>query len=967
MQGAAGPGGLSERVQRLDAALSRRGLHAVHGTMSAKTLATQQDVEWALPILYQPGSDVPIYLTDQIVLRFDSTVSDAAARKIVAAAGCEVLRHDRRRPDRYVLRVLSPATTSPVASANALHDTPGVVYAHPDFILMERTCDSPPIEDPLYGQQWHLHADASPPASPNASINVEGAWSLGNGSNGEGDPSIRIAVIDDAVQKDHPDLLANFIAGRNLNISPGEVGYDDPSPVWSGEPHGTAVAGIAVGVGNTVGGRGVAPRCGLIGVRALEAPISEISDAFYFAMDPNNDGDYMDGASVINNSWQLTNGALQPPDLVYAINDVATQGQNGRGCVVLFAAANSAHTVNGVSGLAQLDSVICVGASNSFASHSVYSDVGPEVCVVAPTSDSPPPATRQQALSLTTTDLVGPWGYNTGESPLGDYIDTFGGTSAATPVVAGVCALAITHNSELSGPQIRQIIAHTAVQIDPAYAQINGISGHSHRFGYGRVDATAAVSAVLNGIVWPAPVKNLTCTVIDNSISLSWAGPLNDATSVLVVQANRPFAWQPTDGNSYLIDEEVAPGVQVVADSLATGYSATDLPRNGYFFGVYARNDDWRYGWGQDCHGFVGERDAFYDDCEGPDPGWTHGGPGDVWTRNVPLSYISASGWDPTVYNNGPLAGIRGERAIGGNQCWGTGMDDWPYSYQPDSDAYLRTPLIDLLGIEGPAFLTFYDWCLMETPYDRCAIKVLDASDTVIGTLATDYGGDYDWTPRVFDLSAYTNRKIRIQFEVLSDNTIERDGWFIDEVHVLTTAPPNLSPVASDVQASVARFFHTDVTLVAIDPEPGDVLSFTITSLPTNGSLADSGAGPILSVPYTLAANGRVVRYTPVPGYAGPDSFTFHAADYFTSSNEATVTVSVNRYATDFDEDGDVDLIDFNYFRMCFNGSNRPTFPECGPADLDGDHDVDLIDFAGFRTCFNGENAPPPPRCQPMP
>jgi hypothetical protein len=62
----------------------------------------------------------------------------------------------------------------------------------------------------------------------------------------------------------------------------------------------------------------------------------------------------------------------------------------------------------------------------------------------------------------------------------------------------------------------------------------------------------------------------------------------------------------------------------------------------------------------------------------------------------------------------------------------------------------------------------------------------------------------------------------------------------------------------------------------------------------------------------------------------------------------------------DFNHDASVDLNDFSFFQMCFNGPNRPaSYSECGAADLDLDSDVDLSDFSMFQACFNGPNRPP--------
>ncbi len=68
--------------------------------------------------------------------------------------------------------------------------------------------------------------------------------------------------------------------------------------------------------------------------------------------------------------------------------------------------------------------------------------------------------------------------------------------------------------------------------------------------------------------------------------------------------------------------------------------------------------------------------------------------------------------------------------------------------------------------------------------------------------------------------------------------------------------------------------------------------------------------------------------------------------------------------ASDFDEDGDVDLTDFGVFQACFNGPNRPyASPSCVPADFDTDTDVDLADFGLLQGCFNGPNVPPAGDC----
>lgn len=86
---------------------------------------------------------------------------------------------------------------------------------------------------------------------------------------------------------------------------------------------------------------------------------------------------------------------------------------------------------------------------------------------------------------------------------------------------------------------------------------------------------------------------------------------------------------------------------------------------------------------------------------------------------------------------------------------------------------------------------------------------------------------------------------------------------------------------------------------------------------------------------------------------------TYECGDYHYVESDTAFTI-VSPHATDFDQDGDVDLTDFQYFHVRFNGPNRPaTLPPCSDADFDKDDDVDLADFTLFLNCFNGPERPP--------
>jgi len=93
-----------------------------------------------------------------------------------------------------------------------------------------------------------------------------------------------------------------------------------------------------------------------------------------------------------------------------------------------------------------------------------------------------------------------------------DYRTNFGGTSSATPLCAGVAALVLSANPELGRDDVEEILCDTAEKIDLANSDPVGqwrdatgaptrLSGkapvRSDWYGYGRIDAVAAVSRAL--------------------------------------------------------------------------------------------------------------------------------------------------------------------------------------------------------------------------------------------------------------------------------------------------------------------------------------------------------------------------------------------------------------------------------------------------------------------------------------
>jgi hypothetical protein len=886
------PDRLPACARRMERQIEQRGVFVARG-LDPSAVASRAEVRYALPVIYWPESNVPFYPTNQVLVRLNRAGDEPQLRDLALRLGCSVTPLPRGE-NRYRLTVNDTRAVHPIAVANYLHELEGLTdYAQPNLFAPKITHAPTPIDDPLYlSLQWHLDGDVAKGADPNSDINVESAWNTDFGTNAEGSRSVHVAVIDECVEMMHPDLFPNWQAGIDVDDGPPYTDFD-PSPD-GGQRHGTACAGLAVAKANNIGVRGVSPNSGLIGIKFFGGDNADTAYAFLFAMDPDNNGDHSDGAAILSNSWSYGSGTFLPPDVANAINTVALQGRNGKGTLVFFASGNDDHTVNGVSALAQMATTYAIGGTNSHAKHTEFSDVGPEVGVTAPTNDRGDDGVRFPWLDITTVDNTGAGGYN--GLPDLDYTNGFGGTSAATPIAAGAAALVLSHDETMTADQLMAILQHTAVRLDEPYGRFDGITGHSHRFGYGRVDMGAAVAAVTAGQRWPAPAKNLNISAQVNANLLTWSVPTLDYATSLLVRSEKPFAWMPTDGVSYNVNDEVAPGVFVIHSGPANTHTDAGSISGAYFYGVYPRSSTGLYGFGARAHLIRDGIVLFSDNLEGPDPGWTTGGVGNEWQRGVPSSALSS--FSQAVNGSGPLAGTRGVRAIGGDRCWGTDLFS---TYAPDADAYLETPLVNLTGVAAPVMLEYFDWCLMETFYDTCSVEVVDAGGGFLGYLDPDTGGDYDWTQRVYDLTPFAGQPVKVRFRIQSDELLQRDGWFIDDVKITVAANIPLPPGASDVYVETPENTQAAVGFVANDPNPGTQFDYFVTALPLHGDLFDPFGGQITSVPYELLGAGSTVNYVPDLDYQGPDAFTYEVSDGGLTSNTATVSLSVGTPVVAYD------------------------------------------------------------------
>lgn len=454
-----------------------------------------------------------VYLTDEVTIQFAEAVDEAQREAIATEVGLAVAKPVEGIPNTFIYCVCRDATENPVKIANRLMRHSQVLTAEPNIVVTTQNHYLP--RGSFYHKQWYLHNNGGSSLAPGSHIDAQKAWDITRGIR-----SVVVAIADDSIDLNHPNFQ-----GPGKIVAPRDFKGKDflPLPEEDSDNHGTACAGVAVAEENGSGIVGVAPGCALMPIRTTGyLDDDSIEQIFDWAITK--------GASVISCSWGAS-AVYFPLSLRQraAINRASTQGRNGKGCVVVFAAGNANRPTNGtinengwpnevlkgatkwLSGFAVHPDAIAVSACTSLNKKSAYSNWGTSISVCAPSNNAPPGMWLQEAgpvntppeirsqlpgLGIFTTDRVGPQGYDSG-----DYTGYFGGTSSACPVVAGVAALVLSVNPDLTAAQVKQILQQSADKIidadpDPQFGHRYGTydsNGHSQWFGYGKVNAYNAV------------------------------------------------------------------------------------------------------------------------------------------------------------------------------------------------------------------------------------------------------------------------------------------------------------------------------------------------------------------------------------------------------------------------------------------------------------------------------------------
>lgn len=404
-----------------------------------------------------------LILTDQVLVSFNTSRNDEERRQLCDQLNCFVVDDNT---DIWRIQVLDIDEDAPLTVANKLSEEKGVEFAEPNALQSPNYASVNPPQDSFFPNQWHLHNTGQGGGVTGADVRALEAWKETYGS-----ADVRVVVHDSGVDINHPDLKANVDSGWDFD-------NDDTNASNLHGPHGTACAGVIAASRNAKGVVGIAPGCRIVPLRAAGAHTWAVwAQTFEWAAQRGD---------IISCSWTISNNNI----LSNAIRKTARKGRQGKGIPIFCATGNG--FIDSIGYPASHPDTIAVGASTNRDVRARYSQYGQGLDFVAPSSGG--------TLRIETTDVQGEYGYN--QNSNGDYCKAddntgFGGTSSATPLAAGVAALILSVNDNLTAKEVRNIMRETAVKIDQANAEYDD-EGWSRQYGYGRINAAEAVKKARN-------------------------------------------------------------------------------------------------------------------------------------------------------------------------------------------------------------------------------------------------------------------------------------------------------------------------------------------------------------------------------------------------------------------------------------------------------------------------------------
>ncbi|MGD8452036.1 MAG: S8 family serine peptidase [Phycisphaerae bacterium] len=450
-------------------------------------LANAQAADFVSPVLLDKRGD-PVIITPVLLIGFEPDLPTTQAETVLSGyVDGEVLERDWADMDNvYRVQCRSRDGFEVLALANLLAELPEVLYAEPDMIMTVHKTLIP--NDPYFSSLWGIRN-----TSNDMDMDGDEAWDKTTGSS-----SIVIAVLDDGVQQNHPDI--NQYSGADFT---GEGSGGGPGNQC--DNHGTACAGcVSAIINNNTGVVGIAPECR---IRSAKWSVSNVP---------------CDGAGYYYTSWLVS--ALNWAQNIGArvttnsnglnpASSVTNKYNSTRNAGLVHFAATGNEGSSSITYPASLSSVNGIGAVNSNGNRASFSNYGTGIAFVAP------------GVNIRTTDRTGSSGYEYGDYA---WVD---GTSFSSPYAAGVAALVLSMDNSLTPALVEQALYNTCMD--------RGSSGYDTVYGYGIVNARAAVDYVDNTQYYTLTIN----TSGQGSVTLDPSGGIYASGTSVQLTAEPTYGW----------------------------------------------------------------------------------------------------------------------------------------------------------------------------------------------------------------------------------------------------------------------------------------------------------------------------------------------------------------------------------------------------------------------------------------
>uniref|UniRef100_A0A3Q3AJ20 Proprotein convertase subtilisin/kexin type 5a n=1 Tax=Kryptolebias marmoratus TaxID=37003 RepID=A0A3Q3AJ20_KRYMA len=303
-------------------------------------------------------------------------------------------------------------------------------------------------------------------------MNIPGAWRRGYTGK-----DVVVSVLDDGIEKEHPDLKPNYDPLASYDVN----GQDqDPSPSFSDNAanfHGTQCAGmVAAAANNSQCTVGVSFNARIGGIRMLDGDVTDIVEAQSLNFRPQYIDIYLAGWGPEDDGATLEG----PGPLAHLALQIGTEtGRRGKGSIFVWPSGNG-----GRAG----DHCSCDGYTNSIHTISVSSITRTGI---QPDFLEQCSSTLAAAYSGEETEEM-----QVTPGPQQRCSRTRSGTSLSSSVAAGIIALTLEANPSLTWRDVQHIIVRTSKShhlVAPDW-HVNG-AGYkvSHLYGFGLLDAEGMV------------------------------------------------------------------------------------------------------------------------------------------------------------------------------------------------------------------------------------------------------------------------------------------------------------------------------------------------------------------------------------------------------------------------------------------------------------------------------------------